>query len=61
MKVIVITEVDLTTGQYEITFRNGSEPGMPMDLAEIKRALLRVTDDFCSDSVKEAGPEQMLS
>ncbi len=61
MKVLIITEVDLESGQYEVTFRNKSEPGMPMDLTLIKNAWKKVAEDFLGESPKEAGPKQVLS
>lgn len=61
MKVLIITEVDLQTGEYEVTFRNKSEPGTAMNLGDIKKAMARVADDFCAENSVESGPKMGLA
>lgn len=57
MIVAIAVEVDLETGEYRLTFRNKSDPGVGMDLADIKRAFARVAEDFCGDRSEETTPE----
>ncbi len=59
MTVTIITEVDLETGEYQVTFRNKSNPGMPMDLKKIQGAFLLVARDFAAEKSEEAGPEYL--
>ncbi len=61
MKVIIVTEVDLDTGRYEVTFRNKSEPGMPMELNTIKKAWLKVAKDFNGDRAEESLKDVLLA
>ncbi len=61
MKVLIITELDLETGEYDLTFRNKSHPGFPMDLVQIKNAFSKVAEDFASENPKEAGVKEMKS
>ena len=60
MKVVIVTEVDLESGQYEITFRNQSNPGEPMDLTQIKAAWRKVAEHFLAEKSAE-GPTQVLN
>ena len=57
MIVRIETEVDLESGEYRLTFRNKSNPGVGMDLAEIKKAFIRVAKDFCAERSEETTPE----
>jgi len=57
MIVRIETEVDLESGEYRVTFRNKSNPGVGMDLFEIKKAFLRVAKDFAAERSEEATPE----
>lgn len=50
---MIITEIDLDTGEYEVTFRNKSHPGTAMDLNEIKKAFNLVAKDFNAEKSKE--------
>jgi hypothetical protein len=52
MKVAVIAEIDIETGEYKLTFQNKSEPGGPMDLNVLKIAFLKVATDFGTDKEK---------
>ena len=61
MKVLVIAEIELETGEYTVTFRNKSNPGASMDLRQIKGAFLLVAKDFAAEKSEEAHPGVMLS
>jgi hypothetical protein len=52
--VVIVAEVDLETGEYNITFRNKSKPGEPMELSRIKSAFLKVAVDFNGEKSDEA-------
>lgn len=62
MKTLVITEIDLDTGQYEITFRNKSNPGRAMDLQKVRAAFLQVAKQFAAgQSKKDPNPGAALA
>jgi hypothetical protein len=62
MKVLVIAEIELETGEYQLTFRNKSHPGQPMDLAQVRGAFLLVAKDFAAEKSEETpNPGVMLS
>ena len=46
MKIAIIVEVETTTGEYQVTFRNKSEPGGVMDLNVVKKSFLKVAESF---------------
>jgi hypothetical protein len=60
-KITIITEMDLETGHYEVTFRNKSDPGQPMDLNLIKAAWKKVSEDFTSAKKAGSTPTQVLN
>lgn len=51
--VKVTIDIDLNSGDYNLTFYNKSNPGLPMDLNQIKPALGKVVSDFVSGKSKE--------
>ena len=53
MKILITVEVDLENGEYQITFKNKSNPGLPMSLDAIKNALTKVAKDFTSENPHE--------
>lgn len=59
-KVLIITEIDLDTGEYEVTFRNKSHPGRAMDYQRIRDAFWKVAESFFGSEAK-TGPKQVLS
>jgi hypothetical protein len=61
MKVAIIAEVDLETGEYEVTFRNRSNPGGPMDLELIKAAFRKVAEHFGAEKSDEGPANPVLN
>lgn len=65
MIVIIITEVDLETGEYVLTFRNKSNPGELMDFGEIQKAFMKVAKQFGNpnenDDLVEVEPGVLLA
>lgn len=61
-KVTIIAEVDLETGDFEVTFRNKSNPGCPIELNSVKAAFQKVAAAFeVSKHPISTGPKQVLS
>lgn len=55
-KVGVETTIDLDTGEYNVTVKNISEPGKPVEYHELKNALNKVFSNW-ENKVKGKEPE----
>jgi hypothetical protein len=55
MKVCIITEINLETGDYEVTVRNLSEPDGGIDLELLQRAWVKVNAHWVAQAKREAG------
>ncbi len=59
MRVCIVTEINLETGEYEVTVRNLSQPGTSIDLERLQRAWVKVNAQWVARARAESPNEPL--